>query len=483
MTFTHLENILMLCYVIFVIISICVILHDKGDPVKSTSWIVVIILLPVVGFLLYIYFGRNWRKKKIFSRKELKDYEQIEELVRQQLYELNKSSILQRPEIEEFRGMITLLLNNNKSLLTVKNRIKILNNGTATFDAIKESLRAAKSFIHLEYYIFADDQLGHEIADILIEKAREGVEVRFIYDDVGSWGLKKSFLKTLTDAGIEVKCFMRVRLPWLTSKVNYRNHRKILIVDGKVGYTGGINIAQRYISGTKKLGPWRDTHVKLEGESVAMLQVVFLTDWYFVSGKVLSNQERYLPRTDVEEEHMVQIAASGPDSDWASIMQMFFAAITHAKHHIYICSPYFTPNQAMLTAIKVASLSGVDVRIMIPSHSDSKIVYWASRSYIGELLDANVKVYLYRKGFHHSKLIMIDGTFSSVGTANMDMRSFEDNFEVSAIMYDREVTAELEQTFMDDLADSRFVTREYWETRPLLHSIYESFSRLFSPLL
>lgn len=480
---TDLENILMACYVVFVIISICVILHDRGDPVKSMSWIVVITLLPVVGFLLYIYFGRNWRKQKIFGRKGLEDNEQIEEMVRQQLYELNKSSILQRPEVEEYRSIITLLLNNNKSLLTVKNRIKILNNGTETFDAIRASLLAAKSFIHMEYYIFEEDQLGREIADILIRKAREGVEVRFIYDDVGSWGLKKSFLKTLTDEGIEVRCFMRVRLPWLTSKVNYRNHRKILIVDGKVGYTGGINIAQRYVSGTKRLGPWRDTHVKLEGESVAMLQVVFLTDWYFVSGKMLSNRERYLPKTNVREEHTVQIAASGPDSDWASIMQMFFAAVAHAKDHIYICSPYFTPNQAMLTAIKVAALSGVDVRIMIPSHSDSKVVYWASRSYIGELLEAKVKVYLYRKGFNHSKLIMIDGTFCSVGTANMDIRSFEDNFEVSAIMYDRGITAELEQMFMNDLADSRFVTREYWETRPTLHSIYESFSRLFSPLL
>lgn len=479
----ELKSIIIGIYIILVIVSIAVILHDKGDPVKSMSWIVVITLLPLAGFILYVMFGRNYRKKKIFGRKELKDYEQIDHLARQQIYEINSPSLLQRAEIENHRDIITLLLNNNKSLLTVNNRIKILNDGEATFRAIKESLRSARQFIHMEYYIFEDDMLGREIADILIERARAGVEIRFIYDDVGSWSLKRSFIRRLRDEGIEVKCFMRVAFPWLTSKVNYRNHRKILIVDGLVGYTGGINIAQRYISGTKRTGPWRDTHVRLEGEAVAMLQVVFMTDWYFVSGQQLEDLEKYLPETHVDEEHMVQIVASGPDSDWASIMQMFFAAITHAKNHIYISSPYFTPNQAMLTAIKVASLSGIDVRIMIPSHSDSKIVYWASRSYIGELLDANVKVYLYRKGFNHSKLIMIDGSFSSVGTANMDIRSFEDNFEVSAIIYDSEVTRQLEDAFMEDLSRSRLVTREYWETRPTLHSIYESFSRLFSPLL
>jgi len=231
------------------------------------------------------------------------------------------------------------------------------------------------------------------------------------------------------------------------------------------------------------MGPWRDTHLKLEGEAVRMLQIVFMTDWYFVSKQQLTDHAKYLPPTTVRDECLVQIATSGPDSDWASIMQAFFAAITRAQHHIYISSPYFTPNEAVLTAIKVAALSGIDVRIMIPSRSDSKIVYWASRSYIGELIDANVKVYLYRKGFNHSKLIMIDGVFASVGTANMDMRSFEDNFEVSAIIYDRRITEELEEQFLEDLSRCRLVTREYWETRPVLHNIYEAVARLFSPLL
>ena len=326
------------------------------------------------------------------------------------------------------------------------------------------------------------DPLGREIADILIAKAQQGVEVRLIYDDVGSWGLGRKYIGRLRKAGVRVECFMQVVFPWLTSHVNYRNHRKILVVDGKIGFTGGINIAQRYVTGTK-MGPWRDTHLRLEGEAVGMLQIVFIADWFFVSKQLLNDYPKYLPKTHVKEETMIQIATSGPDSDWASIMQAFFSAITHAQHHIYISSPYFLPNEAILTAVKVAALSGIDVRIMIPSRSDSKVVYWASRSYIGELIDANVKVYLYRRGFNHSKLIMIDGQFSSVGTANMDIRSFEDNFEVSALLYDRKITQELEAEFLHDLDQSRMVTRDYWESRPALHSFYEALSRLFSPLL
>lgn len=478
----HVKNLLWVGYAIFIIMTIIVIVHDKRDPVKALSWIVVITLLPFAGFFLYIIFGRNYRKEKIFNRKELYDLKQLEHITAQQICEINNPAQIQYPEVDENRDIITLLLNNSKALLTVYNRIKVLNSGAETFAEIRVALQAAKSFIHLEYYIFEDDKLGREIADILIAKAREGVEVRLIYDDVGSWGLGRKFLRRLHEAGVHTQCFMRVVFPWLTSHVNYRNHRKILIVDGLVGFTGGINIARRYIDGIKS-GQWRDTHLKLEGEAVAMLQIVFMTDWYFVSKEMLTSHAKYLPQVRAQEEHLVQIVASGPDSDWASIMQAFFAAITHAKKHIYISTPYFTPNQAIITAIKVASLSGIDVRLMIPSRSDSKVVYWASRSYIGELIEANVKVYLYRKGFNHSKLIMIDSRFASVGTANMDERSFEDNFEVTAMIYDRQITRELEESFMKDLEQSREVTREYWEHRPRLHSIYEGVSRLFSPLL
>ena len=481
-TLADLKPYLSVGYVLFVMVTVAVIIHDKRDPVKALSWIIVISLLPVIGFVFYIVFGRNHRKQKLFSRKELTDLKQIDTLSRQQIYEINSAATIHSPEISHNRDIMTLLLNSNKALLTRHNDARILNNGEQTFDAIRAAIHQARSSIHLEYYIIEDDPLGREIADLLIDKAKEGVEVRIIYDDVGSWGLSRRYIRKLREAGVEIHSFMRVVFPWLTSHVNYRNHRKILIVDGKIGFTGGINIAQRYLTGTR-MGPWRDTHLRIEGEAVGMLQIIFITDWYFVSKQLLKDYPKYLPQTTVRTETIIQIITSGPDSDWASIMQAFFAAIASARHHIYISSPYFLPNEAILTAIKVAALSGIDVRIMIPSRSDSKIVYWASRSYIGELIDANVKVYLYRKGFNHSKLIMIDGEFSSVGTANMDIRSFEDNFEVSALIYDRPTTEQLEADFLNDIKQSRLVTREYWESRPTLHSFYEAFSRLFSPLL
>ncbi len=288
----------------------------------------------------------------------------------------------------------------------------------------------------------------------------------------------------MRNAGVEVRCFQPVVFPWLTSKVNYRNHRKIVVVDGRVAFTGGINIADRYLVRRGKNGMWRDTHLKLEGEAVAMLQTVFLTDWYFLNKKETATFDaKFYPPSIVESESPVQIAASGPDSDWAAIMQAFFSAITRAHDHIYISSPYFLPNEAIITALKVAALGGIDVRVMIPSRSDSKIVYWATRSYISELLDAGIGVYLYQKGFNHSKVIMIDGRFSSVGTANMDVRSFEDNFEVSAIMYDPAVAAELEGYFFEDLKRSKRLERETWLQRPHRHRIYESLARLLSPLL
>ncbi len=482
--FQDIKTIVTILYSLIIVATIIVIIKQKADPVKALGWITVIALLPVAGLIFYILFGRNHRKEKIFNLKELDDLRQFEALSHEQLKVISNPDPLLRKSIVDNRDIITLLLNNNKSLLTMKNNVTVLNNGKATFAAIIEALRSAKSFIHIEYYIFENDRIGGRIAKILRDKARAGVEVRFIYDDVGSWGLNRKFRKEMREAGVDIRCFMQVAFPWLTSRVNYRNHRKIIVVDGQVAFTGGINIADRYIRRSKRLGIWRDTHLKMEGDAVGMLNAVFSTDWYFVSDKEkLSDYDKYFPQAKVTGDVPIQIASSGPDSDWASIMQAFFSAITRAKKYIYISSPYFLPNQAILTALKVAALSGIDVRVMIPSRSDSKIVYWATRSYIGELIEAGISVYLYKRGFNHSKVIMIDGEFSSVGTANMDMRSFEDNFEVTAIMYDRKIAKELEGYFMQDLAGSTKMTLESWNDRSRLHGIYEALSRLLSPLL
>ncbi len=481
-TLPGLTTLLLVCYILIVVTTITVIIHDRRDPVKALSWIMLVTLIPVAGLITYILFGRNLRKEKMFDRKKIEDLLQIETLCREQLQELFDPDIQKLDTVAANREIITLLLNNNKSPITVRNKVRVLNNGEDKFPELFEAIRAATESIHLEYYIFERDNVGKELIALLEEKAAEGVEVRVIYDDVGSWSFKRRHAKSLRRAGIEAYPFMPVALPWFTSRMNYRNHRKIVVIDGCIGFTGGINIADRYLKGTK-FGPWRDTHLRIEGDAVNVLQAIFTTDWYFVSGKQELTGSKYFHKTNIRTYSPIQIASSGPDSDWASIMQAYFAAINKARKSIYLASPYFMPNQSILTALKVASLSGIDVRIILPNRSDSKLVYWASRSYVSELLDAGIKVYFYHRGFNHSKFLIIDNVFCSVGSANMDYRSFEDNFEVSAVMYDPRIAATLTRHFMQDIENSTLITPEAWNNRSNLHAAYESLARLFSPLL
>jgi cardiolipin synthase len=447
-------------------------------------WIIVLIFLPSIGLVFYIFFGQNYRKVKIFNRKTLRDLKYIDRMIKQQLYMVRNDEIFEYyPDKSKFKNIITLLLNNSKALLTEYNKINIYHDGKSTFNSIKKALLAANDSIHLEFYIIDNDNIGNEIKDILIRKAKEGVEVRVIYDDVGSWHLPKKYIKELKNAGIDIFPFMRVTFPSFTSKINYRNHRKIIVIDGKVGFMGGINIADRYIDGGT-FGHWRDTHLRIEGEAVQMLQVIFLVDWYFVSKEILlRKRKKYFPGHFVDTRHLVQLATSGPDSDWASIMQAYFAAINNAKHHIYIITPYFTPNESILTAIKTASLSGIDVRLILPHKSESKLVYWSTLSYLTELMEAGVKVHLYRKGFNHAKAISIDGIFAAVGSANIDVRSFEHNFEITAIIYDEEITKKLERQFHADIRNSIQINLKEWNKRPFYTTFKEGFARLFTPLL
>lgn len=465
-----------------VITTSIMLIHEKRDPAKTTTWVMMLIMLPVVGLVLYIFFGQNRRKEKLFNRKELQDLEQIDYLSFSQITRIKTKKDFVSPKISGYLSNITLLLNNNKALLSEYNDITIFQEGENAFKSIVETLYAAKYSIHMVFYIVNDDNIGNRIKNILVTKAGEGVAVRFIYDDVGSWHLPKRFIGELKAAGIEVYPFMKVRLPYLTSKVNYRNHRKIVVVDGEVGYLGGMNIADRYIEGDRKLGRWTDTMLRISGEAVHSLQLIFLTDWFFVSGKIIDDRTRYFPKPQATNYHPMQIATSGPDSDWASIMQAYFYAITRAHSHIYISSPYFIPNESILTALKTASLSGIDVRIMLPGKADSHIVFWSSLSYVQELLEAGIKVYQYQRGFNHSKIMMIDGSCSFVGSANMDIRSFEDNFEVAAIIYDEEISKKLEESFVKYLTQSVFITLEDWTRRPLKYNFRESLARIVSPL-
>ncbi len=462
-------------------VAIMIVL-EKRSPYKTIAWILALILLPIVGVVFYLFFGQEYRKRKLFSRKNIKVLGEIRRLSSQQLRSIKHSRLGLSSAVLEKENIIKLLLNNSDSLLTTGNKLQILKNGAETFDAIIEAIKNAKHHIHLEYYIFSDDKIGNELKNLLIEKCESGVEVRIIIDDVGSWGLNKKFISNLRGKGVKIFSFMEVRFPRFTSKMNFRNHRKIVIVDGKIGFTGGINVADRYISGLKGVGEWRDTHLKIEGDAVACLQVVFSADWYFVTNENLSGGKYFLPFTE-NAGVPVQISASGPDSDWQSITQAFFAAITNAREKVYLTTPYLMPPKSILSALEMAALSGVDVRIIIPEKSDVITPKWSSFSYVEELLEAGVKVYFYEKGFTHSKFMIVDSVLSTIGTTNLDFRSLETNFEVNAFIYEKEFTQLLTEQFLADLKNSREINLRVWRLRPWHFKLREALAHIVAPMM
>lgn len=469
---------------IFLITSIAIaiiVVLEKRSPFKTAAWILVLVLLPVIGLIFYLVFGQEYRKNKIFSRRGLKALGKYRNLTNKQLRILQQKEFQLPPELENYRKLISLLLNNSHASLTSGNIVKIQNNGKKAIEAIFTALERARHHIHIEYYIIEDDETGNRLKEILIRKRKEGVEVRVIIDDVGSWSLGKRYIKELKENGIEIYPFMEVRFPRLTGKVNYRNHRKIVVVDGETGFTGGINIADRYIYGNKKVGFWRDTNIQIEGDAVAFLQVIFAADWFFVKGENLVGRDYYRPFTD-DPGIPVQISASGPDSDWDSIAQAFFTAITCARREITIVTPYLMPTPSLLTALKTSALGGIDVKIVIPRKPDAILPKWVSNSYIDELLEAGVRIFFYQKGFIHSKIMLVDGSFVTVGTTNFDFRSLETNFEVNAFIYSEQFARQMGAYVKVDLRNSREVQLNEWRKRPWYDKSRESLAYLISPL-
>ena len=470
---------------VFLITSIAIaliIVYEKRSPFKTVAWILVLVVIPIFGLVFYLFFGQEYRKNKMYSRKGLKDLDRLRRLTLKQLRNFDKHKQNLKGKIGEKEKMIKLLLNNSHSLLTTGNQVELLNNGDATFNSLLTEIKKAKHHIHLEYYIINDDEIGNQLKNLLIEKSSEGVEVRVIVDDVGSWSLKRKYLRELEIAGVEFYSFMKVRFPRLTPRLNYRNHRKIAVIDGTVGFTGGINLADRYKYGNKKLGAWRDTHIKITGDAVSCLQVIFTADWFFVKGEVLKGKIYFKPFTE-SEGLPIQIASSGPDSDWENIGQAFFTAITGASNYVYLTSPYLIPPQHILAAIKTAALGNIDVKIIIPKKSDARVSKLCSFSFVEELLEAGVKVYFYKKGFIHSKLLIVDDVISSVGSTNLDFRSLETNFEVNAFIYNEGFTKELCSHFINDLRNSEQIILEEWRNRPWLNKLRESFAHIVSPML
>lgn len=463
-------------YVYTILTTISMLLMENRNPVKSIAWIVVLILVPIVGFVFYMFLGRNYRKRIIISRRSIEKSK------------IDKTSPVANMEYastdhfpEKFKTIATLAYNSSDANLYKNNSIKIYTNGEHLFDDIFKDIRNAKKHIHLDYYIFNSDEIGNKLIDLLISKAKENVDIRVIIDDVGSWHMKKSAIKKMENAGIEIKEFLRVGLPFLSSKVNYRNHRKILVIDGIIGYTGGMNIADRYVHGLE-WGKWRDTHVKIEGNAVHGLQRTFLSDWYFVSRNFLTDPIFY-PQIQGLGECLVQVVTSGPDTIWESIMQIYFSIITQAKKYVFIQTPYFLPNDSIITALQTAALGGIDVRLILPERSDAKFALLGSYSYLEEMLKAGVKIYFFKPGFIHSKMIVVDDELMTVGSANMDFRSFEQNFEINLLVYDCNIAKSMREIFETDQQHTEQLDISGWKSRPKSQKVCESIARLFSPLL
>ena len=465
-----------------ILVMVVVIVLENQDPIKTLSWILILFLIPLGGIVLYIYFGVNPKKRKMIIMKEMSDRMSLDRLIQDQLIRLSKKVFIRDPRLVSKRHLMNLLLNNSKALITECNKIRVLNNGRQTFGSIIYEMENARHHIHLEFYIIEDDQIGNRIKEILIRKALAGCDVKVLYDDLGSWSLSRRYVRELTSSGVKVINFMPVRTYAFANKLNFRLHRKIIVVDGRVGFVGGINIADRYLRGLGKNNRWRDTHLRLEGESVRSLQAIFLLDWNY-AGQTEDYDLRYFPENTVTDRKLVQIVASGPDSDWESIMQAYFAAIATATQYVYISTPYFLPNQSILTALKTAALSGIDVKLLLPERNDSWMVWRSSRSYVNELLESGVHIYFYLKGFTHSKLMIVDDVFSSVGTANMDIRSFNQDFEANALIYDEEITRQLKQDFEEDIENSKEILIAEWDKRMAVEKVQESVARMFSPLL
>lgn len=462
-------------YSIIIIITMVRVLMDNRQPAKTMAWMLVLMFIPFLGIILYIFFGQN-------TRKERKIWQQsLDQLTKRSMLEFVEQKDFNIPE--EYRTISNLFMNQNLALPFKNNEVEIYTSGYDFFPSLLMEIGKAEHHIHIDTFIISDDPLGRIIADALIDKAKQGVEVRLIYDDVGSWRTPNSFFTRMRNEGIEVYAFMPVRFPAFTSRVNYRNHRKICVIDGEVGFIGGMNIARRYVQGTPKQS-WRDTHVKLTGAAVYGLQRAFLVDWYFVS-KVLITERSYYPEIIIGQNNsLVQVVTSSPTSLWPEIEQGYVRILTNAKHYVYMETPYFLPTDPILFAMRVAALSGVDVRLMIPYETDTKVVEWASRSYVIEASRAGVKILLYRKGFNHSKLLVSDDAMATIGSTNVDFRSFENDFEANAFFYDKKIALQVKEIFLADQKDSidlddvrRFIKK------PFLQRLWESFVRLLSPLL
>ena len=462
-----------LVYLAVILFTIVIVLLDNRNPVKTMAWVLVLVFLPVVGLAFYFFFGRNTRKERLISKKG------FSRLSKRPMAEYQAQEAL-----GDFTGrnqLIPFFHRVSNALPFEGNDVQVFTDGYSMYQELFRRIAKAKHHIHLEFYIFEDDAVGRLLRDLLIDKAREGVSVRLLYDDVGCWDVNPMFYDEMLCEGIEVRSFLKVRFPQFTSKVNYRNHRKLAIIDGKVGFIGGMNIALRYLKGVP-WGVWRDTHVCLKGKAVYGIQTAFLTDWFAVDRTLLTSAQ-YFPKMDSVGTSVAQIVTSDPVGEWHDIMLGLVKAISCAQRYIYVETPYFLPTEQVMAAFQTAALSGVDVRLMIPKKADAFITHKGTMSYLDELMKSGVKVYFYRAGFLHSKLWVADDEWASVGSTNLDFRSFEHNFEANAFFYDEKTVCAMKEIFLEDMKKCMTLSQKIWDKRSFKNKIVESVVRLLAPLL
>jgi cardiolipin synthase len=469
-----------------ILFAVTVIFLERRNVVVTWAWLLVLIFLPVVGFVVYIFLGQNLNRRKVY-RLANEQISTLHEIVLKQHSEL-ESMTFHDPAAEQHRRLIQMNLVSGHSVYTQDNEVTIYTDGMEKFADLLQKIKDAKHHIHIQYYIFRGDNLGYEIIQALARKAAEGVEVRLLIDHLGSINTPSNFFDDLRGAGGKVEYFFPLKLPTLSLRLNFRNHRKLVIIDGTIGYIGGFNVGDEYLGLSPRFGYWRDTHLRIEGSAVRQMQVQFLMDWH-VSQKSKDSDHfnkveyPYFPETPGRGRAGIQILSSGPNNAEEQIKNAYIRMITSAQRYIYIQTPYFIPDESMYAALRIAAMSGVDVRLMMPGKPDHKFVYWASISYFEHMLEAGVSCYVYKKGFLHAKTLVVDGEVASVGTANMDIRSFRLNFESNAIIYDSTSAAKLARIFLDDLEHCDQLTLEKYKKRPLSLRFRESIARLLSPIL
>ncbi len=465
-------------------LSSVVIFLERKDASATWAWLMVLFFIPILGFILYLIFGQNLSRQRLFDWDDKKKIG-IDATIKKQMEDIHLGQFdFRNPHTAENEDLVSMFLRNNDAILTEDNDLTIYTDGREKFNSLLNDMRQATDHIHLQYYILRLDNLGSEIIKLLTEKAKQGVEVRILYDEMGSRGVRKKHFKELMEAGGLVEVFFPSRLPLINLRLNYRNHRKLVIIDGKIGYVGGFNVGDEYLGLDPKFGYWRDTHLRIEGTAVHSIQTRFILDWNQASiDHRIDYSEHFFPHKPSHKDISMQIVTSGPDSEWEQIKSGYIKMVSSAKKSIYIQSPYFIPDASLLDALRIAALCGVDVRIMIPNKPDHMFVYWATYSNVGELIKAGAKIYIYDNGFIHAKTIVVDEKLSSVGTANIDVRSFKLNFEVNAFIYDYETGKKLAQIFEEDMELSFELTEEKYQNRSTVIKFKESVSRLLSPIL